>query len=176
MENRLWLGLLAKKWKCDCIDIDQIGHQATNQEEITQKLCETFGQEILGEKGIIDRKKLGNIVFSDKAKMERLTQITWEYMQEVLDERLEKENKEVVILDWALLPISKYWDKCSLKILVEADQEIRKQKVVERDHITEEYFLKRDSAGIDLSNYQYDYIFQNDYQKNTMEKFIEQIK
>lgn len=108
--------------------------------------------------------------------MDILTQLTWDYMQKVLDERLEKENKKVIILDWALLPISKYWDKCNLKILVEADQEMRKRKVVERDHITEEYFLKRDQAGIDLSNYPYDYIFQNDYQKETMEKFIDQIK
>ena len=124
--------LLAKKLNCISIDVDKIGHQATNDEKISKKLCEIFGKEILAESGRIDRKKLGNIVFSNQEKMDILTDVTWDYMQEKIDEVLEK-NPEILILEWALLPISKYWEKSDVKILIQANQDERKKKVLKRE-------------------------------------------
>lgn len=168
--------LLAKKLKGESINIDKIGHQATNNEKISQKLCEVFGNCIRNENGKIDRKKLGNIVFSNQEKMNQLTEITWGYMQQVLDEIL-KQEPEILILEWALLPsVSKYWNQCNVKILVKANDTIRKNKVMERDGITEEYFVKRDASSMDYTQFQFDYIFENDYQLETMEKIINQIK
>lgn len=165
--------LLAKKIKCNSVNIDKIGHKATNNQEISKKLCNIFGNKILGDDGNIDRKKLGSIVFSSKEKMDILTDITWDYMQIILDEMLEKERGEVLIFEWALLPISKYWEKCDIKILMQSDDIERKNKVMERDHISEEYFLKRDEGCIDYTPYDFDYIFENDYQLETMEKKVE---
>ncbi len=167
---------LAKELKTESVNVDKIGHQATNDARITRKLCHIFGEEILGKDKKIDRKKLGNIVFSDKEKMKTLTEITWGYMQEILDELLEKEP-ERIILEWALLPIDrKYWEQCDIKILLKADPFERKNRVMERDHISEEYFLKRESESLDYSQYEFDYIFENDYQLETMEAIIKKIK
>lgn len=168
--------LLAEKLKCESVNVDKIGHQATNNEKISQKLCEVFGNCIRNENGKIDRKKLGNIVFSNQEKMNQLTEITWDYMQQVLDEIL-KQEPEILILEWALLPsVSKYWKQCDVKILIKADDKIRKDKVMKRDGITEEYFEKRDASSMDYSQFQFDSIFENDYQLETMEKIINQIK
>lgn len=168
--------VLTKKLKCQSVDIDKIGHQATNDETIIKKLCSVFGNEILDKNKKIDRKKLGNIVFSSKEKMEQLTQITWSYMQKVLDDRL-KEKPEIIILEWALLPIdSKYWDKCDVKIFIKADDIKRKNKVIERDRISEEYFLKREENSVNYDQYQFDYIFENDYQLETIEKIASVLK
>lgn len=161
-----------------CVNVDKIGHKATSDLEITKKLCEVFGKQILNEQEVIDRKKLGNIVFSNKEKMDILTQITWGYMQNVLDEIIEEENKKgtkTIILEWALLPIGKYWEMCNIKILMKANEQVRKNKVILRDKISEEYFLKRDSGGIDYTPYKFDFVFQNDYKMETMEKFIEDL-
>lgn len=162
--------LLANKLKCESVNIDKIGHKATNDKKITKKLCDIFGNQILDEKGIIDRKKLGNIVFSSKEKMNILTQITWGYMQKILDELLSKEP-EFIILEWALLPTeSKYWEKCDTKILIKSDDIERKNKVIQRDKISEEYFQKRDAKSVDYTPYYFNYIFENDYKLETMEK------
>ena len=168
--------LLSEKLRCHSVNIDKIGHKATSNEEISKKLCKVFGNEILGNDAKIDRKKLGNIVFSDKEKMNVLTDITWDYMQEVMDEILEKESGEIIILEWALLPISKYWEQCDIKILIKADDKERKNKVMQRDHISEEYFLKRDDGSVDYTPYVFDYIFNNDYTLETMEKMVNTIK
>lgn len=168
--------LLSEKLKCNSVNVDKIGHKATNNEKITEELCGIFGNQILGDDRKIDRKKLGNIVFSSKEKMDILTDITWDYMQEILDEILKKETGKFIILEWALLPISKYWERCDTKILIKAEDEERKNKVMERDNISEEYFLKRDSGSIDYTHVEFDYIFQNDYELETMKKIINTIK
>lgn len=167
--------LLSQKLQCESVDIDKIGHKATNNEKISQKLCEVFGDEILGKDHKIDRKKLGNIVFSSTEKMDMLTQITWGYMQEILDEILEKEP-EIIILEWALLPIdSKYWEKCDIKILMQSDDTQRKNKVMERDNISEEYFLKRDAGSMDYTAFEFDYVFENDYKTETMNEIVKAV-
>ena len=152
--------ILSEKWDCRTINVDQIGHKATENNEIAEKLCKIFGKEILGKDQKIDRKKLGNIVFQDKNKMDTLTEITWGYMQNILDEIIKKEQKEIIILEWALLPISKYWEKSQIKILMTANDKERKNKVIERDNIKEEYFLKRESNALDYKLYKFDYIFE----------------
>ena len=167
---------LSEKWNCRVINIDKIGHKATANKEIAEKLCKIFGEQIIGQDGKIDRKKLGTIVFSDKSSMKKLTEITWGYMQKVLDEILINETNEAIILEWALLPNSKYWEKCNIKILIKSDDKERKSKVIERDNITEEYFLKRDSESIDYALYNFDYIFENDYKKETIEKIVKTIE
>lgn len=142
---------LAKDLECESVNIDKIGHKATNDEKIAKKLCEIFGSKILNCEGKIDRKKLGNIVFSNKEKMDILTEITWGYMQEILDNILKKQP-EIILLEWALLPIdSKYWEKCDIKILMQSDDRQRKKKVIERDGISEEYFLKREAGSMDYT-------------------------
>ena len=164
--------MLSKKLNCNTIDIDKIGHKVTSDEKVTKKLCKVFGKEILNKDEKVDRKKLGNIVFSNKEKMNILTDITWNYMQNIIDEILKKEEKDVIILDWALLPISKYWDKIDVKILMKANDEQRKNIVINRDKITEEYFFKRESNSINYSTYKFDYIFENNYMLKDMEKIM----
>lgn len=166
--------LLAQKLNCKHIDIDKIGHEALYRPDNLDVLCEKFGTEILDVNGNLDRKKIGNIVFSQTDKMEELTDITWNHMQQQLNQILSQDD-DIIILEWILLPHSKYWELCSSKILVKSDDLARKNKVMERDNISEEYFNKRDSASIDYSTIQFDYIFENDYQTQTMDEVLNKL-
>lgn len=166
--------LLAKELKCKHIDIDKIGHKALFRPEILDTLCKKFGTEILDKNGNIDRKKMGDIVFTQRHKMKELSDLTWEFMQQQLDSILAQDN-ETIVLEWILLPHSRYWEECNCKILVTSDDTRRKNKVIERDNISEEYFEKRDSSSIDYSQISFDYIFKNDYQTQTMKKMLDRI-
>ena len=166
---------LSKELNCKHIDIDKIGHEAIYRPEVFNTLINTFGNEILDSNGNIDRKKIGKIVFSDKLKMDKLTDITWNYMQKKLDLILLQED-EIIILDWMLLPKSHYWDKCVYKILVKSDDNIRRERILKRDNISEEYLDKRESSSFDYSNISFDYIFENDYQEENILEAIDVIK
>lgn len=103
--------------------------------------------------------------------MDILTDITWEYMQEKIDKMLEG-KPDIVILDWALLPISKYWKMCDIKILAVSEQNERKKRVMERDRITEDYFEQRETKSLDYKDLEFDYILDNDYNKEKIEEFV----
>ena len=166
--------LLADKLNCKYIDIDKIGHEATSDFNITKKLIEEFGYIILDDNKNIDRKKLGNIVFSDKDKMEILTNLTWDYMQNKLDNIL-SQDEEYYLLDWALLPTVKYWNMCDIKILITSDDIKRKEKILKRDKISKEYLEKREKNTLDYSNFQYTYYFNNDYSEKTLDSIVDTI-
>ena len=93
-------------------------------------MCEAFGNQILLD-GKVDRKEVGKVVFADKKAMDKLTEITWGYMQEVLD-RLLEDTTEYIVFDWALLPNSKYWQMAYRKIIVSADEQIENDFTIER--------------------------------------------
>ena len=99
--------------------------------------------------------------------MDTLTDITWDYMQQKLDLILSQEN-EIIILDWILLPKSKYWDKCACKIIVISDDTMRKSRILKRDNISKEYLDKREASSVDYSSVKFDYIFENDYTAETL--------
>ncbi len=166
--------LLSQKLNCQHIDIDKIGHQAILQPEIITALCDEFGNQILNDDGSINRKKLGAIVFVNKDKMKILEDLTYGYMQKCLDNIL-SQNNECIVLEYILLPRTKYWNMCDSKVLVKSDDVQRKNKVIERDHISPEYFDKRDSASIDYSPFNFDYIYENDYQQESMNKMFDKI-
>ena len=166
--------LLAKKLNCKHIDVDQIGHEALYRSEVLDVLYEKFGTEILDENGNLDRKKMGDIVFTQRHKMKELSDITWGFMQQQLNHILSQDD-DTVVLEWILLPHSRYWKMCDSKILVKSDDIVRKNRVMARDNISEEYFNKRDSASIDYSDVQFDYIFENDYQEQTMNRMLNRL-
>ena len=166
---------LAKSLNGVYVDVDRVSKEPLNKPNIIHILCEKFGNEILDEKGNIDTKKLGIIVFSKEVWLNELMRITQKDAEQEIDDILSKKDNNIVVLEWIKLPISKYWEKCDTKILVKADHIKRKSKVLERDNISEEYFEKRDLSAIEYEESDFNYIFKNNYNEKEMEETIDVI-
>lgn len=164
---------LAQKLKGVYVDIDKISKEPLNKPNIIHILCMKFGNEILDEKGNIDTKKLGSIVFSKEEWLNELMRITQNDAEQEIDSILSKKDNTIVVLEWIKLPVSKYWQRCNTKILVKADHEKRRSKILQRDNISEEYFEKRDLAAIDYEESEFDYIFKNNYNEQEMKETID---
>lgn len=164
---------LAKSLNGVYVDVDRVSKEPLNKPNIIHILCEKFGNEILDEKGNIDTKKLGIIVFSKEEWLNELMRITQKDAEQEIDDILSKKDNNIVVLEWIKLPISKYWEKCDTKILVKADHIKRKSKVLERDNISEEYFEKRDLSAIEYEESDFNYIFKNNYNEKEMEETID---
>ncbi len=165
--------VLAERLDCKYVDIDKIGHEALYAPSSKEALCEAFGKQILVN-GEIDRKEVGKIVFANKEAMDKLTEITWSYMQEAIDPLLSGLD-EYIVFDWALLPNSKYWKVAHRKVIVCANEQIRKARIMERDNISEEYFNLRESASWDYRDESFDYIFNNEYTEASLDEMVEKI-
>lgn len=89
------------------INADKLGHEAYLPNSlIWREVIAAFGEGILQENQEIDRRKLGQIVFSDPEAQKRLNAIMHPRMKEMMRERIDalrQNGAGVVVLEAALL-------------------------------------------------------------------------
>lgn len=153
---------ISKKNGFYVIHIDELSHRVMEISNVKQKLIETFGEEVIKD-GLINRKYLGDLIFTNRHSYEEMSNIVWEELKNKINHELLCHRD--VILDWILLPHSHYWNMCDKKILIVADEKQRKEKVMIRDNISKEYLEKRDSAGINYDDIEFDEIVINEYKE-----------
>ena len=114
------------------IDADLVGHEVYRpQTEGWRRIVETFGKDVLGPTGAIDRKKLGAIVFGDAQALERLNAIAHPRIYAKIEERiaeLKRQGHTVAVVEAALL-IEANWTPLVDEVWVVVSDE---QNVVER--------------------------------------------
>lgn len=164
--GKSYISTLLKNYnsKIEHLDIDKIGHQALLDKEIKEKLVYSFGPSILENDNIV-RSRLSSIVFNSKEAMDILTDLTWNYMERVIDEFILTHPNSIIILDWLLLPKTKYFAASDLRILITAPLEVRMKRAIARDNITEEKFLSREANAPVINENDFEYIINNvDYE------------
>lgn len=124
------------------IDADKISRLVvTRGSHCLSDLCDCFSDEILTPDGELDRKKMASIAFSDPNKLEMLNSIMYPYiMGEILRmiHHHSQQNHKLILLDAPTLFESRADDFCDVIISVVADADVRKQRIMARDHISEE--------------------------------------
>lgn len=99
--------------------------------------------------------------------MKKLSDITWLEMEKKIDNFIKINEDKIVILDWILIPKTKYFRQANLNILVKTDFENRMQRAIDRDNITKEQFIIREKATIDFNEKLFDYVINNDNKDKT---------
>lgn len=159
------------------LDVDKISHCVLTLQEVKERIKNEISPTCLVE-GEVDRKILGKIVFNDPNMMQLLTDITWTPMEEIIDSYLGTNPDKIVILDWILLPKTKYFTQSDLRIWVESPIEERYERVLKRaknkETITKEYFLSRDTAGTNYEEGKYDIVINNT-NKTNLEKEVQKV-
>ncbi len=156
------------------IDADRIGHECLLMAECKTEIVAEFGDRILNSSEI-DRKKLGKIVFLDKAKLEILTTITHKYILNEINYLIEinKSNYELIIIDAPLLVEAGLHKKCDKSILVTASFDEKIKRIVERDKISKEVAegrLNKQSKD-ETQQKNVDIVFENGYNLKSIENF-----
>ena len=132
------------------IDADLVSRDVVSQgSNAYNRIIESFGEDILLSDGEINRKKLGNIVFSDEEKLKLLNEITHPEIIENVNatiEALRKQQKKIVVVDAAILiemGLNKHVD-CVWLVL--ANRETQLKRVMERDKLSNEDAWNRINA------------------------------
>jgi len=121
------------KDKASIIDVDRLGHEVLTYFFIKEKLKENFGEEIFDDDNNISRSKLGEIVFSNKEKLELLNKIVHPEILKKTEQILKKiSNKnDIIIVDAALLFKIGLDKLCDKIIYVDAPEELRIERLSE---------------------------------------------
>ncbi|GAA7421929.1 dephospho-CoA kinase [Helicobacter pylori] len=158
------------------LDADKIAHQLL--QEYRFKIAQHFGSEIL-EKGILNRKKLGAIVFQKANELKWLEGFLHPLIRECMLKKayeLEK-NHQAYFLDIPLFfevggkkryPVSKV-------VLVYAPRTLQIERLLERDKLKEAEILQRLSCQMDIEQKRAmsDYIIDNSSSLKDLAKQVE---
>lgn len=166
------------------VDADIIARQVVEPGSIgLKRIVENFGRDILSDTGVLDRGKLGNLIFSDSKKRQVLNDLLHpliiDKIQEEAKEKLEK-NK-IVFLDIPLffedeknlrnmsIPIDEVW-------LIYVDGDIQKKRLMVRDNIGEDAAEKKILSQMHISDKikRADYVIHNNNSEAVFKRKIYQ--
>lgn len=149
------------------INADIVARQVMQKDSpCLMEVTDIFGYDILNKDRSLNRKKLAEIVFTNKIKLETLNVITYPYItNEILNQinLLSDMGKKFILLDAPTLFESKSDDFCEIIISVLSDSEIRKQRIISRDNISPEQAQNRMDSQLSESFFinHSDYIINN---------------
>lgn len=132
--------------------------------ELLNTLASEFGEDIL-DKGVLNRKKLAQKAFSSPEKTNLLNSIMHPAINEKIQQQAKKAFKthNVVIVDAAAIIESGFADTCDKLVVVTAPEEIRKERIMKRDNISEKDAMIRIKGQKDDNFYlsKADYVIKN---------------
>ena len=163
------------------ISADQVGHEAyTPDTEAWEQVVAVFGDEILGDDGEIDRRKLGTIVFSDSGRLDKLNQIMHPRMARMVADQIEDlrtQGVDVVVVEAALL-FEAGWDSLVEEVWVtDSPEQMVIERLKKRNGLSEEEARKRISSQMDRSERleRSDYVIDNSGDMAGLESAIKEL-
>lgn len=127
--------------------------------KVIQEIIKTFGEDVKGANGI-DKAKLSKLVFDSPDKLKQLNAIIHPKVGKHFEKWIKKNESHVIIVkEAAILFESGAYKNCDKIITVVVPENIRIQRVVQRDNATEEMVKSRiknqwsDEQRMALSDY-----------------------
>ncbi len=121
------------------IDCDLIAHRVTEKgSETLEKLVSAFTSDILKDDGSLDRSALASRAFADPQSVRLLNSITHPAIIEHIRRdiaALKSDGADCIVLDAPTLIESGAADMCDVIIAVVADEDIRLNRIMQRDGI-----------------------------------------
>ena len=116
------------------LDADKVYAQLLKTDNpMTRMLCHHFPG--VWKEGVLDRKKLADIVFSDPKALETLNFITHSQVKAQMHHTVEHSDSKLIVLDVPLLFESGIDQLCDLTLAVLADREGSLARIMKRDGI-----------------------------------------
>ena len=122
------------------IDADLIAREVVEPGTVgLQKIIENFGTMILLENGQLNRKKLGEIVFSDKVKLTQLNEILGLEIRRVILEKIatyQHQLAPLIVVDIPLLYENHYETVMDAVMVIYVPADIQLKRLMKRDQLT----------------------------------------
>lgn len=131
------------------VNTDKIAHEIILKgKPAYDEILLCFGAGFLDENGEIIRRRLSELVFSDKSKLDKLTEITHKYIieqsvNEINEIRTQGKGYSFIVIDAPLLIEANMQTICDMVWVVHAKTDKRIERIINRDNINEQQALLR---------------------------------
>lgn len=177
----------------DVIYSDDIAKTVSSKSATKSELVKFFGKKILYRNGRLNRKKLANIVFSNRNKLEKLNEIMLPqivkeiekilYKKEKLEEtskptskkikRTQKEGERIVVIETPLLFRTNLYNRCDEILYVTCPVDLRIERVISKMNLSrEEAKLRVEGQNLIIPKDKVHHIINNDKGINDLRRKI----
>lgn len=126
------------------IDADNLAHELMRKgTSVSQAIVDAFGDEVLTPDGVIDRKRLGSLVFDDREALERLENIVHPAVDERFREIIQEADEQVIVVEAVKIIESGIYPELSALWLVTCPAEERLRRLLETRGVNEEEVRER---------------------------------
>lgn len=136
--------ILKRLCDAEVIDADKVVRElSVPGTKYLDAIKEKFGESVFLEDGTLNRKALAEKIYNSKEDLEVLNGLTFKYVVEEIKFRIEESKSEIIVLDAPLLFESGLDENCTVVIGLTAPFELKVERIVKRDGITEETAYSR---------------------------------
>lgn len=163
------------------INADELAREVVQPgEDAWKEILDTFGPDILHDDKTLDRKKLRKIVFENPAVRKELEGIIHPRVRALAEKRIRElagAGCSVIVYEVPLLFEAQIHLWLRPVILVACDVETQKQRLLQRDHVTELEAQQHLDAQMSLEEKRKlaDYIIENDSDLKELEQKVNDV-
>ena len=165
------------KWGAFILDADKEAKKIIDKnEEAQQEIIKEFGSDVINIDNKIDKQKLARVAFQDEFHQLNLNSIIHPYVFKKIDETFDKiklDNKhKIFVVDAALIYESGADTHMDYVIVVTSLLRYRTERVMSRQNITRDDFMKRVALQWSDEDKEHlaDFIIQNNSDLKNLEK------
>jgi len=173
---------ILKEFGAVVIDADRLARDVVEKgKPAYEKIIKEFGPEILDDNLDIDRKKLGQIVFSNPSRRLKLEEIVHAEVVDCifrkLDELRQNDYNGLVVLDVPIPVRHGFQDVADEIWVVTASEETRIKRVQERSGLDREEVIRRMQSQLSQEDYTAlaDVIIENEGSREALKKKVEDL-
>lgn len=158
--------ILENEYQAKIISADKVAKELSKKgTKYLEDIIEKFGTGILLENGELNRKKLAEIIYTDKEKRKQLNQCTFKYIFKEIEREIQNSSQNLIAIDAPLLFEANLEKICDTTIaVVSENREMQISRIMERDNIDRQHALSR--LGAQHPNVFYknkcNYVIEND--------------
>jgi dephospho-CoA kinase len=158
---------------------DRLGHEALKQPDVQARVVERWGPAVLDERGEVDRRKLGAIVFADERERQALEALVFPTIERGIREAIAAARSDpevkLVVLDAAIM-VEAGWDgACDRLVFVDAPGAARLRRLADQRGWSAKEVDARENAQMPLAKKKEraDYVLDN---SGTPEQLARQVE
>jgi len=134
---------LFKDLSVEIIDADVISHELSKKGGAAfEEIIEAFEDEIIGDDGELDRKKLRSIVFNDNTKKKMLERIIHPKVLLSINEKIKASQSDYLIISVPLMIETGMNSMMDRILLIDCNVETQIERIIQRDQTSREEAIK----------------------------------
>ena len=127
------LKFLQEEYQAVICQLDEVArHLQQRGQECWRQIVETFGREMIGTDGELDREKLGAVVFADPEMLQKLNGIVHPEVKSWVRQDIRKKEQDGVtlyVIEAALLPTAGYEEICDEMWYIYTEEAVRRRRL-----------------------------------------------